>query len=407
MRAQAPPRRLAGRAGFAAAAYAFAAVMIGTTLPTPLYPLYQRRFGFSELTITVIFASYAAGVIAALLVAGRLSDDSGRRPVLLAGLGLSALSAIAFLLANGLAALLVGRILSGLSAGIFTGTATATLVDLLGSERTDRATLGASMVNMGGLGLGPLLAAVVATIALPLRLPFWVDLALLVPALAAILLIEEPIQAPTPLRRARLRPQRLSVPAEMRRTFVSAALAGFAGFAVLGLSTAVSPAFLGKTLGITNMVVVGLVVFSGFAASTAGQLLLEVVPQARAVPAGCAALIAGMALLALGLADASLALLVGGIVVAGGGQGLSFRAALATVNSAAPPERRGEVASTFFVVCYVALSVPVIGLGVLAEIAGLRTAGLVFAAVVALIAAVVMVLLARQRRAAASSAARG
>jgi MFS family permease len=257
------------------------------------------------------------------------------------------------------------------------------------------------MVNMGGLGLGPPLAAIAATIAWPLRLPFWLDLALLVPALAAILLIQEPVAAPAPVRRVRLRPQRLSVPVEMRGTFVSAALAGFAGFAVLGLSTAVSPAFLGKTLGVTSLIVVGLVVFSGFAASTAGQLLLEVVPPARAVPAGCAGLIAGMAFLALGLAAASLPLLVIGIVVAGAGQGLSFRAALATVNSAAPPERRGEVASSFFVICYVALSLPVIGEGVLAEIAGLRTAGLVFAAVMAAIAAVVLVLLARQRRAAA------
>jgi MFS family permease len=115
-------RRLAGGAGFAAAAYAFAVTMVGTTLPTPLYPLYQQRYGFSELTITIIFATYAAGVIAALLLAGRLSDETGRRPVLLAGLAFSALSAIAFLLADGLALLLVGRILSGISAGIFTGT---------------------------------------------------------------------------------------------------------------------------------------------------------------------------------------------------------------------------------------------------------------------------------------------
>jgi MFS family permease len=395
----AAPRRLAGRLGFAAAAYAFAATMLGTTMPTPLYPLYQRRYGFSELTITVIFAAYAVGVIAALLVAGRLSDEVGRRPVLLAGLAFSALSAIAFLLADGLVLLLAGRLLSGVSAGIFTGTATATLVDLLGDGHADRATLGASVANMGGLGAGPLLAALLAAIAWPLRLPFWVDLALLVPAMVAMLLIAEPVEPPG---HARLRPQRLSVPPEMRATFVSAALAGFAGFAVLGLSTAVAPAFLGRTLGVTSLVVVGLVVFSVFAASTGGQVLLEVVPSARAVPAGCAALIAGMALLALGLAAASLALLVAGVLVAGAGQGLSFRAALATVNSAAPPNRRSEVASSFFVVCYVAISVPVIGEGLLAEAAGLRTAGLVFAAVVAAIAGVVLALAARHRDAPAA-----
>jgi predicted MFS family arabinose efflux permease len=393
--------RIGGGAGFALAAFAFAVAMLGTTLPTPLYPLYQQRFGFSELTITVIFATYAAGVITALLLTGPVSDEIGRRPVLLGGLALSALSAIAFLVADGLPILLVGRILSGLSAGVFTGTATATLVDLLGARRAGPATLGATLANMGGLGAGPLLSGLLASIALSIRLPFWVDLALLVPAVAAIVLIREPVAA---RGRLRLRPQALSVPSEMRATFVSAGLAGFAGFAVLGLCSAVAPAFLGEILGVKSVAIVGLIVFSAFAASTAGQLVLEIVPRSRAMPAGCAGLIAGMALLALGLATSSLALVLAGVIVAGASQGLSFRAGLAAVNTAAPQDRRAEVASSFFVVCYVAISLPVIGEGVLAEIAGLRTAGLVFAAVVAVIAAVVLVLLARQPGGAADAA---
>ena len=111
---------------------------------------------------------------------------------------------------------------------------------------------------------------------------------------------------------------------------------------------------------------------------------------------GCGGLIAGMALLAAGLAASSLALLVIGGLVAGVGQGLSFRAGLTAVNAASPPEERAEVASSFFVVAYVAISVPVIGEGVLAEAVGLRTAGLVFAAVVAVLAGIVLALLARR-----------
>jgi MFS family permease len=128
----APRGRLGPRFGFAAAAFALAVAvaMLGTTLPTPLYGLYRQQFGFSELMITVIFATYAAGVIASLLLFGRLSDQIGRRRVLLPGLVLSALSAVCFLTASGLPLLLTGRVLSGLSAGIFTGTATATLIDL-------------------------------------------------------------------------------------------------------------------------------------------------------------------------------------------------------------------------------------------------------------------------------------
>jgi MFS family permease len=217
------------RAAPAAAAFALAITMLGTTLPTPLYPLSRERFGFSELMVTVIFATYAAGVIAALLFFGRLSDEVGRRRMLLAGLALSALSAGAFLLADSLAPLLVGRVVSGLSAGIFTGTATATLVDLAAPERRGRATLTATAANMGGLGCGPLLAGILAEwAASPLRLPFWVDLALLVPAVVGLCAMPETVAVKD---RPRLRPQGLTVPAAMRATFIQASIAGFAGFA--------------------------------------------------------------------------------------------------------------------------------------------------------------------------------
>ncbi len=121
------------------------------------------------------------------------------------------------------------------------------------------------------------------------------------------------------------------------------------------------------------------------------------VPDTAALPAGCAGLIVGMGVLAAGLAASSLALLILGAVIAGTGQGLSFRSGLAAVNQASPPAQRAEIASSFFVVAYVAISLPVIGEGVLAQSAGLKTAGLVFAGAVAALAAVVLLLLARSR----------
>jgi MFS family permease len=392
----APQRRLGRRAGFAAAAFALAIAMLGTTLPTPLYGLYRQQFGFSELMITVIFATYAAGVIASLLLFGRLSDQIGRRRVLLPGLLLSGLSAACFLTANGLPLLLAGRVLSGLSAGIFTGTATATLLDLAPPGRRSRATLVATMANMGALGAGPLLTGLLSQWAgSPLRLTFWVDLALLVPAAIGIWAMPEPVAGTS---HPQLRPQALRVPVEMRSTFTNAALAGFAGFAVLGLLSAVTPDFLGQELGVTSRAVVGLVVFAVFAASTAGQVALEFVPERAAIPVGASALIVGMGSLALGLADSSLTWLVLGGVIAGFGQGLSFRAGLTAVNESSPAAQRGAVASSFFVVMYIAISVPVIGEGVLAQAIGLRAAGLTFAALVAALSATVLILLARTHR---------
>ncbi|HEX4715348.1 MAG TPA: MFS transporter [Ktedonobacteraceae bacterium] len=380
------------RLGFVLVAYAFAVTMMGTTLPTPLYPIYQQEIGFSSLVVTVIYASYAIGVIAALLLFGQLSDEIGRRWVLLPGLLLSAASALAFLFAGSLVPLFVGRVLSGLSAGIFTGTATATLVDLAPPDGQRRATLIATGVNIGGLGLGPLLAGLLSQYAvLPLRLVFIVDLALLVPAVVGVVfIIPEPVEEKATVR---LRPQRLRVPAQVRATFIRAAIPGFAGFAVLGLFTAVAPVFLNRTLNLPNHALTGLVVFAVFASSTFGQLILERFPQLLVLPAGCVGLIIGMALVASGLQVHSLALLVVGSVIAGLGQGLSFRAGLAAINAQSPAAQRSEIASSFFVVLYVAISFPVIGVGIAAQAFGLQLAGVAFSAIVAILALIALIIL--------------
>jgi MFS family permease len=373
--------------------------MLGTTLPTPLYPLYERRMGFSGLIVTVVFATYAVGVIAALLVLGQQSDRVGRRPVLFAGLAFAASSSVVFLLAQALPALLVGRLLSGFSAGIFTGTATAALVDLATSETRGRATLIATVANIGGLGLGPLLAGALAQLAPdPLRLAYFVHLALLVPAALAVWLMPEPVAVERGAGGLRLRVQRLMVPRELRATFIRGAAASFAGFAVMGLFTAVAPAFLAELLKLPSHVLAGAVVFVVFAASCAGQVGLEAIAPATGLPVGCAVMIAGAGLIAGGIGASSLALLICGAAVGGFGIGLSFRAGLAAINRESPPDRRGEVASSFFVIAYLALAIPIIGVGAVSQAFSLRSAGLVFSGFVAALALAVLLSLTMRRR---------
>lgn len=387
-------RSATGWSAAALAGAAFAITMLGTTLPTPLYPSYQQQLGFGELMTTVIFSVYAVGVIAGLLAFGHWSDQLGRRPMLVAGIVLSALSAGAFLMPTALGWLFVGRVLSGLSAGIFTGTATAAIVDLAPEGKRARASLLAAAVNMGGLGAGPLLAGVLAQYApLATRLCFVVDLALLVVALLCVLVVREPVH---PSAERSLRPRGITVPREIRGVFTRAAIAGFAGFAVTGLFTAVSPAFLGDVIHDTNRAVLGVVVLSVFAASVAGQALSAQAGDA-ALPAGCVGLIAGMALVGSSLPLASLPLLVIGAVVAGIGQGMSFRAGLSAVSEAVAPDERGAVTSTLFVTLYVGISIPVIGEGALATGVGLVAAGAIFAGLVGVLAAVALVLLLRDR----------
>ncbi|MDR3663845.1 MAG: MFS transporter, partial [Mycobacterium sp.] len=149
---------MTSRLGFPLLAYAFAAIMVGTTLPTPIYALYAQHLHFAVLTTTVIFSAYAIGVLAALLLFGRWSDAIGRRPVLIAGAIAAVASAVVFHNADSVPLLLVGRLLSGLSAGIFTGTATAAVVESVPEARQDQAAAAATVANIGGLGLGPVLA---------------------------------------------------------------------------------------------------------------------------------------------------------------------------------------------------------------------------------------------------------
>jgi MFS family permease len=371
--------------GFVLATLAFFIAMIGTTLPTPLYPLFEQRYSFGALLVTVIFAIYAFGVIAGLILFGNFSDHLGRKPVLLLGLALSAAGALLFLLAGSLVPIYAGRVVSGLSAGIFTGTATAYVIDLAPAGRRRLASFVAVFANLGGLGTGTLLAGVLGQWAPdPLRIPFAVDLGLVVAATAGLLFVPETVARSA----LSLRPQRLGVPPEVMGVFVPAAVAGFAAFAVSGVFSSVAPEFLGVGLHHHSPALAGLLVFVLFLSSVAGQALVVRLPNALA--AGCAFLVGGVALLAVSLAADSLAALFASAVVGGLGQGVVVSAGLAGIAERAPARRRGETASSYFVVLYLGLSLPVIAAGVAIHYTSLRTAGIGFCAGTGLLASGVL-----------------
>ena len=390
-----PKTKTKTRLAFGMLAYAFAAIMVGTTLPTPMYALYGEQMHFAVLTTTVIYATYAGGVLFALLAFGRWSDAIGRRPVLLAGVVFAVASAAVFLVAHSVSMLLVGRVLSGLSAGIFTGTATAAVIEAAPESWRTRAAAVATVANIGGLGTGPLLAGLLVEYApAPLHLSFIVHIVLALLAGAAVLIVPETSQ-----RTGSIGVQRLSVPAEVRAVFVIAALAAFAGFAVTGLFTAVAPSFLSQVVGITNHAVAGLIACSIFAASAVAQVAARTMNPQRAVAIGCAILVVGMVILAVALHFSSLAGLIAAAVVSGIGQGISFSRGLAAVAERTPPGRRAEVSSTYFVVAYVAISLPVVGEGLAARRWGLQTAGVTFAIAVAILSIICLVaILAQEAR---------
>lgn len=348
---------------YAAVSVLFVAVMMATTEPTPLYAFWERSYGFGSITTTLVFATYAVGVIGALLFAGRDSDVDGRRPVLIACAALSALSSVLFLVADGLALLFTARLVSGLSAGLATAAATATLVDLAGTAPLwSRVVPGA--VNLLGLGIGPVLGGLLAQFAAdPVRSPFYVHLGVLAVSVVVALGFA---YRDRPRRTGPVmivsRPQ-LGLPGSGRGTFIAAALGGFTTFALLGLFTALVPTFLGTVIGQHQPWVTGASVSLLFAVAVLTQLAIRGVPARLAIELGLSVLIAGLAVLTASLAVASYPLFLAGTVISGVAAGAAFSGGLATALSEAGEGERGQVSSLFFLIAYIGLTIPVIGAG--------------------------------------------
>jgi len=373
---------------FFIAAGALLIAMLGTTLPTPLYAIYQQRLGFDASWLTIIFSIYAAGVIAALLAVGSWSDQLGRRPMLLAGLLMGAISAVIFLCTDSITGLLIGRLFSGLSAGVMTGTATVAVIELA-PKTFKNATLMATAANMLGLGIGPLLAGFTSQyLADPLHLIFYVHLALLLLAAVGVAVIRETVERAEQLK---LSIQKPSVPAAVRSVFISASIAGLAGFSVAGLFTSMVPSVMIHIMDVHGGLLIGAVIGLFFAASILGQAALQWLPKTLHMSLGCVGLIIGMMCLGLSIATAKLLLLVCAGLLAGIGQGMILRAGMGAVTASSPPHQKAAVTSAFFVVLYVSISVPVVAVGFSVQAFGLPHVGEFFASLVAVVALLAMI----------------
>jgi MFS family permease len=368
--------------------YVFAAIMLGTTLPTPLYVIYQARWHFSSGITAIIFASYAVGVVAALLLAGRSSDQAGRRPVLFAALAFSAVSTVVFIVSPGVGWLFVGRVPSGISAGLVMGTATAALTETYSGSSSRYASMVSTAANMGGLGLGPLIAGLFAQFAPdPTVLVFEVYLAALAVAAVGLVFVPETVGDRQKLG---LRFTGLGIPSAGRSEFIAAGVAGFAAFALLGMFGALSSSFLGDVLHEHNHAVGGAVVFALFGTATATQLILARFPSRTCIGYGLMLFLAALALVVAGLSQASMALFLTGTIVSGVAIGAVFIGSVSTAIRLAPAETRGRVVSTYFVFAYVGLTIPVIGVGIASQYEGDFRAVLVCAIVLAALSAVSM-----------------
>ena len=216
---QREPWRLTRFAGFWVVATSVLCVSAFSTAPSSLYGLYAERDHLSSLTITIVYAVYAVGIVVSLLLAGHISDWYGRRVVLVPALLVGAAASFMFLIWKSLPGLLVGRVLTGVAIGVTVATATAYLTDLdtePESAGSRRASTVAVISNLGGLALGPLVAGLLAHFASQaLTLPYVVFFCAIVASTVGVYFVPEGHPARQPL--PRYAPQRLKIPSSGQR----------------------------------------------------------------------------------------------------------------------------------------------------------------------------------------------
>jgi MFS family permease len=378
------------RIALAAVATQLGIMFIGAILPTPLYPLYREAFGFSGVTLTLIYATYVLGNLTALLFFGRLADQIGRRPASLPALAVGMASAIVFAAAQSTGWLFVARGISGFSTGLASGAATAWIAELYAGSDKSRAARVASAANFFGCAAGPLIGGVFAQFAFaPLRLSYLAFLVLLCAAAGAILLPRETVTQPKPLRDVELHP-RIGVPAGIRLQFISPAVTGFATFSLIGFYSALIPSLLGETLNQSAPLVAGLVVCELFLVAAVAILASGMFASQTATLAALLLLPPSVWILVGAEVAHSLALLVFAAALGGLGGGLGYRGSLEVINRIAPGDRRSEVVSSYMIAIFAGNSVPVIGIGFLSAATTALTAHVTFAAMLTVLAGVAM-----------------
>ncbi|WP_042288038.1 MFS transporter [Paraburkholderia mimosarum] len=390
---------LPGRASLLAAAVLLGALYAGSTLVTPLYALYQHRFGLSDLTITLVYATYVIGNLGALSAFGHVSDQAGRRHISLLMLAVGGASALLFLLAVHPAMLFLARAASGLAIGVGAATATAWIADLYASADKTRASRLAAAVNLAGLAGGVLVAGLLAQfVPWPLRTVFLVYLLMLVVTAAFTARTRETVDLSVRAHAQLSFRPRIGVPSGSRAAFVAPAVTAFATFALLGFYAALLPNLLANSMHMHSPATSGAIVAELFAAGAVTVALTPLLPSRVTMFTGLVLLAPSLGLLLWAQAAGSIGLLILASALCGIASAFGFRGSLQEVNRIAPPQQRAELLSAYLLCCYSGNSLPAVGVALLSRHVGHLRANVAFAAVCVTLALVAMAIGIRQTR---------
>lgn len=378
-------RRLSQPASFRLVGAVLSLFLIASTVPTPMYAIYQQQWGFSSAALTGAFAIYAVGVLLSLLLLGSASDHIGRRPVLvvavlaeIVALGVLALAPSPFWLC-------AGRFLQGLATGTATSACSGALLDFQ-PRGTSKGPAVNSLGTAFGMAGGSFLAGLLAQYApAPTRLAYFaviLGFALTVPGL-----IRLPGTAATAraFRRA-LRPQRPTVPAGLGVTFALMGTAILASWTVGSMFMSLGPSVIRELVGGQPHLLGGLTVTVLAGLGGLAQLLAFRWDGRRAARVATPVLIAGLVAVASAVLAGSIVGFFTGAVVLGVGWGLMFMGGLRMLTSLATPEHRAGTSATIYLIAYSSATIPPVTLGIVSTHYGIPTATVVLAVAATLFA---------------------
>ncbi len=380
-----------GVAGFWILAAVLFVAMASSSVPSPIYPVYAAEWHLTPLMLTAVFAIYVAGLLVTMLVAGRLSDHVGRKPVLIGGGLLLVLSLVLFTGADGFAALVVDRIVQGVAVGLLIGALGAALID----NSLERFPALAGVLN-GAVPPFALATGAISSGALvewgpaPEQLVYVVFGALLLLLVAALLIVPERVtRRPGALRS--LRPT-VSVPRASRALFRSVAGALVASWALGGLFLSLVPSALGAVFGIHDHFAAGalIAVVTGVGGLTG--LAIQRLDTRRSLHLGLVALVVGPVVTVSFVVAHSLPGLVVGSAIAGVGFGAGFQAPLRMLLATAAPTHRAGLLSSVYVVSYLAFGLPAVVAGLVVPSLGFVPVLVGYGAFIVLAAATALVL---------------
>jgi len=356
---------------------------ISSNAPSPLYGLYQQLWGFSSAALTFVFAAYAAGVLLAMFLVGPLSDQVGRRTVMLPSLVVVILAALVFCFAQNLTWLIIARLLAGVGTGSLVSAASAALMEVDPDGDRQRAAMIATTGFTAGAASGPALSALALHFNWwPTQLPF-VTVAGVATAVALGLKLlpwSGVMEERDSFNWRSWMPQRVSVPREMAWQFLLAATGIGLSWSVGSIFAALGPTFATQLLGVRDRSIAGLVVVGFQVCGGIAQVRAGSHPPRQMLRLGPVVMAAGLLVWVTAFFSKSPLLFVLGTIIAAMGFGATFVGSAAVVNRGAQPEKRGEVVSALYSIGYLTMALPVLGVGYGADHLGLKPTLLIFTA---------------------------